>query len=103
MFKAIVTLTPGPDMGAERFVEWWTVEHAPLAAQLPGLRKLIFNVVEDATEPAGPAGFAELWFDSKDAFVDAYASDIGKTVAKDSEDHVASRIRYLVDERTIVG
>ena len=103
MFKAIVALTPGADMGQDEFVHWWTVEHAPLAEQLPGLRRLVFNVVEEASEPDGPAGFAELWFDSREAFESAYATEVGKAVAQDSLDHVDRRVRYLLDEHVIVG
>lgn len=103
MFKAIVALTRAEDQSLEDFTEWWTVQHAPLARQLPGLRRAIFNVVDGASEPGGPDGFAELWFDDKEAFEAAYASDIGQEVAQDSLLNVSARVRYPVSELEILG
>lgn len=102
MFKALIGLTRAEGQSLDSFVEWWTVQHAPLARRLPGLRRAVFNVVTDTSEPGGPDGFAELWFDTREAFEAAYASDIGREVAQDSLTNVSSRVRYLVDEHAIV-
>ena len=69
-------------------------------AQLPGLRKLVFNVVES---DANVDGVSELWFDSVEDFEAAYASEIGRRVAADSIAHVGGRVRLLVDERPQLG
>lgn len=101
MFKAMIALTRAEAQTPEAFVEWWTVKHKPLAQQLPGLRKAVFNVVTDSSEPDSPDGIAELWFDSQADFEAAYASDIGRAVAQDSLDNVSARVRYLIDEHII--
>ncbi len=95
MFKAIILLARRADMTREAFAHWWLNEHAPLARQLPGLRRLTFNLV---SSEAGIDGVSELWFDSAAAFEAAYASEIGRQVAADSMAHVARRERLLVAE-----
>jgi uncharacterized protein (TIGR02118 family) len=100
MFKAIILLTRRADMSREAFADWWLKQHAPLARQLPGLRKLTFNLVN---ADAGIDGVSELWFDSQTAFEAAYASEMGKRVAADSMAHVAKRERLLVTEHLQLG
>jgi uncharacterized protein (TIGR02118 family) len=95
MFKAIILLTRRDDMTREAFADWWLQRHAPMARQLPGLRRLTFNLVTNG----GPVdGVSELWFDSQADFEAAYASDTGRAVAADSMAHVARRERLIVDE-----
>ncbi len=98
-FKAVILLARRDDMTAEDFRHWWLDEHAPLAAQLPGVRRISFNVVDDATEIDG---VSELWFDSRDDFDAAYATDLGKAVAADSMANVRSRTRLFVSEHVIL-
>lgn len=100
MFKAIILLARREGSTPEEFRDWWLGPHAELAAELPGLRRLRFNVVD---EGAGYDGVSELWFDSREAFEAAYASEHGQRVAADSLAHVGRRERLLVDERAIVG
>ena len=97
MFKAMILLTRKPEMSRAEFRTWLLDEHAPLAATLPGIRKLTYNIVE--TEDATVDGIAELWFDSREAFEGAYATETGKTVAADSMAHVSARVRLYVYER----
>ena len=93
--KAIILLTRRDGDTPEDFRHWWLEEHAPLARRLPGLQKLVFNVVE-GDQPYD--GVSELWFDSQEAFEAAYASEIGQQVAADSLAHVGARVRLIVDE-----
>jgi len=102
MFKAMILLTRRSDMSSEQFGNWWLNEHAPRARELPGVREIRFNVVVDAGDDSVD-GVAELWFDSKEDFEAAYAPEIGKAVAQDSLDHVASRVRLLVQENQILA
>jgi uncharacterized protein (TIGR02118 family) len=97
MFKAIILLTRAEGATREEFREWWLERHALLARQLPGLRRLVFNVVESEDAPCD--GVSELWFDSREDFDAAYASEIGQAVAADSVANVSGRTRLLVDER----
>ncbi|MFZ4485183.1 MAG: EthD family reductase [Candidatus Nanopelagicales bacterium] len=102
MFKAVILLTRRAATTHEQFAQWWLVEHAPLAAQLPGVRRLCFNLVTPGDDGA-PDGVSELWFDSKEDFEAAYATDIGKSVAADSMAHLASRVRMFVTEHEVVS
>ena len=101
MFKAVILLTRKDGMSRAEFRHWMLEEHSPLAKQLPGLRKLVFNIVENEEAPYD--GVSELWFESREAFDAAYATEIGKSVAGDSLAHVTARIRLLVDEQPQLG
>ncbi len=55
------------------------------------------------SEEAPYDGVSELWFDSREDFEAAYASEHGQWVAADSLAHVGRRERLLVEEHPIVG
>lgn len=99
-FKAMIMLTRRSDMSHAEFVQWWTDEHAPLARQLPGVRRIVFNVIDQSEDPPCD-GIAELWFDTQEDFTAAYATDLGQSVAADSLAHVAGRVRMLATEHAI--
>ncbi len=101
MFKAIIRLTRKDGMTKDGFRDWMLVQHSPLAKQLPGVRRLVFNIVENEDAPYD--GVSELWFDSREAFDAAYATEIGKSVAGDSLANVKARIRLFCDEQPQVG
>ena len=98
--KAIILLTRREGDTPEEFRRWWLEEHAPLARQLPGLRRLVFNLADG---DAGYDGVSELWFDSQEAFDVAYASEIGQQVTADSLAHVGGRVRLVVEEYPQLG
>ena len=98
--KAIILLARRDDMTHADFVRWWFDDHAPLAAQLPGVRRIVFNEVDPADEYDG---VSELWFDSRADFDAVYATELGQRVAADSIAHVRARTRMFVHERPIVG
>ena len=81
------------------FRNWWLGEHSKLATQLPGLRKLCFNPVND--DNSFYDGVAELWFDTEESFTEAYQTDLGKAVAADSLAHVDRRDRLFVEENLL--
>ena len=98
--KVMIMLNRRTDMTHEEFVQWWVEDHAPLARQLPGVRSVAFNIVEQ-NDDAVCDGIAELWFDSEEEMRAAYADPIGQAVAADSMAHVAGRVRMMVEERRI--
>jgi len=101
MFKAMILLKRRDDMTFAAFTDWWLREHAPLAAALPGVRGVHFNLV--AGDGGGAFdGVSELWFDSQADFEAAYASAHGQAVAADSMAHVSRRERVVVGEHRIV-
>ncbi len=99
-FKAVILLSRRQDLTPEAFRSWWLDSHAPLAAQLPGVRRIVFNAAHDTDEIDG---ISELWFDSEADFVAAYATELGQSVAADSMAHVRRRTRLFVSENIIVG
>jgi uncharacterized protein (TIGR02118 family) len=99
MFKAIILLKRGENMSHDEFEQWWLVDHSGKAAQLPGVRKIVFNLADDGS---AYDGVSELWFDSKEEFESAYATEIGKGVAADSLAHLSARERMFVTENDIV-
>ena len=102
MFKTMIMLTRRDDMTHEEFKAWWLGEHQLLAKQLPGVQKIRFNVIDqDETPPCD--GIAELWFETQEAFVAAYATEIGQAVAADSMAHLASRVRMFTEEVEVLG
>ena len=99
-FKAVILLSRRVDMTRDEFRNWWLHEHAPLAAQLPGVRRMVFNTVEPDDDIDG---VAELWFDSEADFTAAYATPLGVRVAADSMAHVRSRVRLFASEHMVAG
>jgi uncharacterized protein (TIGR02118 family) len=100
--KAIILLTRRADQSHDEFAAWWLGEHAPLARRLPGVRRAVFNLVDQPAD-GDPDGVSELWFDSRDDFTAAYATEIGQAVVADTLAHVSSRQRVFVDEHPIAG
>jgi len=100
VFKAIIMLTRRADLSHEEFTHWWLEEHAPLARQLPGVREIRFNLVDQSDDPPCD-GISELWFDSVEDFMAAYATELGQRVAADSLGMVRGRIRMPVVEHRI--
>ncbi len=103
MFKAMIMLTRREDMSHAEFAQWWLHEHNSIAAALPKIRKVVFNEVTDGFDEAGIDGVAELWFDTREDFDAAYASEIGKATAQDSLAHVSGRVRLIVSENIVVA
>ena len=98
----MILLTRRDDMTAAEFQSWWLNDHAPLAAQLPGLRRAVFNVLDsDGRDAAGFDGVSELWFDTRADFDAAYATELGQAVAADSMAHVSGRVRLFLDEHVV--
>ena len=76
MFKAMILLKRKEGTSRADFAKWLLEQHRPLAEQLPGLKRSVFNLVsEDSPEICD--GISELWFESRADFDAAYATDIG--------------------------
>ena len=99
MFKAMILLKKKDGMTNKSFADWWLGDHAKMASKLPKIKKLCFNLVEGDEIYDG---IAEQWFEKKQDFLDAYASDYGKKVASDSLANVGERVRLFVEENNVV-
>ena len=86
-----------PMTPAELKTRWLTI-HAPIALEFPGLRgyMLSFPVVTEP-EPAADA-VAQLWFDSREACQESYATDIGRNGSADANAYLSRRQHMLASE-----
>jgi len=98
MVKLIICLKRKPHLTPEAFRRWWLGSHSEMAAALPGLKRIVFNLTigEGAYD-----GVAEQWYASLADMQAAYDSDIGQAVAADSMRHVQSRERLVVEEHDV--
>lgn len=71
MIKRVSLVTRKPGMPVEEFQRYWREVHAPLALQVPGLRRYIqsHTLLEtyDAPNPPVYDGIVETWWDSVEA------------------------------------
>merc|ERR1712098_714208 len=98
-FKAMILLKRKEGMTKAQFATWLKDQHLPMALKLPGIQHYRANLLGNcffggSTDPSEEYdGCSELWFENKEAFIAAYASDIGKQVAADSLANVSRRDR----------
>lgn len=86
MYSIIGILKKPEHWTTEQYRDWWINEHAPIAKQLPGLRRYTIHPLTDnfdaATGKLGGEpthdGVAFLWFDDKEAAEKAFASGAGQ-------------------------
>ena len=57
-FKAVILLTRRDGTSHGDFEKWWLGTHRPLAQQLPGLRRAVFNLVQN---PKTPPSLTSRW------------------------------------------
>ncbi len=101
MFKAMIILKRREGLEFDEFQSHWLNHHATLVRQLPNIRKAAFNFSTESGSGEVDA-VSELWFDSQQDFLDAYASEIGQQVTEDSLAHVSKRERVLLHEHNIL-
>lgn len=84
-------------MDAQSFVQYWRDVHAPLAANLPGLRRYVQNYPNfDSVESRAPFdGIAEIWFDSRASMELAFGSPQGQATMAD--------VPHFLDEERLQG
>lgn len=89
MIKVVITLFRQEGMTPEEFTTYWREEHAPLAEQLPHLRK--YTISEPIDEEATVDGVAQLFYDSIDDFEASMESDAAERVREDSANFTDSQ------------
>lgn len=99
MLKVMIFLSRHPESSAEAFDHHLRETHAPLVAQLPGLRRLVVNRVQP--DPNGPPAtwdaIAEDWFDNLEALQAALASPQGQAVNADAATFLdLSKLQFLL-------
>ncbi|HEX4729867.1 MAG TPA: EthD family reductase [Solirubrobacterales bacterium] len=84
MYKLFAVWTHPNDV--EAFERHYVEVHAPLAAAIPGLRKLVLTRTADSLgdEPSPFHRIAELWFEDEAALATGEASPEGQAAIKDA-------------------
>lgn len=102
MFKLIVLLRKKEGLADQDFASYWLQKHAPLAKQMPGLRKYVVNVVRrPPNREPDYHGLVELWFDDVDSMKKAFASPQGQATQKDTETFASHVTALYIDEHQI--
>lgn len=85
MFKVIGLGRRAEGTTHEECIDHWVNHHGHLARRLPGLRRYVVNDLGPALDGSDSHwdGMAELWFDSRRAYLDAQLSDAYAATAAD--------------------
>lgn len=105
LVKLVIFLHKRADLTVDEFERYWREIHAPIAAQLPGLRKYVqgYRVPAAVPFPATCDAVAELWFDSVEALATAMNSQQERAAAADAANFIdlARTSMVVVTERTV--
>ena len=106
MVKLIYCFRKRADLSDEAFDAYWGRVHGPIAARIPGLRRLVqsraLRVLGDARPPDFD-GVAELWFDDVAALLRARESEAWRLSGLDEPNFLdpASTAYLVSEERTV--
>jgi uncharacterized protein (TIGR02118 family) len=110
MIKSLSLLTRKDGLTHEQFVKHWVEVHAPLAHAVPGLRRYVqSHIVEERWRPDVPSldvdvdGIAELWYDDREAMMQALASPEAKALHADGALFIGRIKTFTIEEKLIVG
>ena len=102
MIKIVALVRKNDDLTHDEFVRYWQDHHAPLVAQLPGLRRYIQNPAVDLGRERPYDGCAELWYDDLDAVRDAGRSEAAARVREDEPRFVKTIDWFLTTEFPVI-
>ena len=106
MLKVVFLVHKRSGMGSEEFRRHWRTTQGSLGAKIPGTRKYVQNhaVASLDGSPVPYDGFAEMWFDSKEAFEDAMSTPQAQAAIADLSNFLdtARMQSFVVDEIQIV-
>lgn len=110
MIKSLSLLTRKDGMTHEEFTRHWTEVHAPLARNVPGLKKYVLSHVlaerfrSDIPSIEGEVnGIAELWYDDLEAMQRANASPEAKVLHADGATFISRIKMFTTEETTIIA
>jgi uncharacterized protein (TIGR02118 family) len=108
MIKITALLIRRPELTHEQFMHHWVEVHAPLVDALPGLRRYVQShilgeqAVPVPTTGVALDGIAELWFDDRAAFDQAFASPEGQRLAADGALFIGRISFFIFDEKVMI-
>ena len=106
MVKMVFLVHRRSDMDVAEFRRYWAETHAPIAAQMPGLRKYVQHHAVAGPDGADPEfdGFAELWWDDAEAMEESLASPQGEAAQADAANFLDTESMHVfeVEQSAIV-
>lgn len=107
VIKLIYCFKKRHDLADDEFDAYWARVHGPIAARIPGLRRLVqVRALKLSGDERGPDfdGVAELWFDDADALLRARASQEWRQSGLDEPNFIdPESARYMVGvERPVI-
>jgi uncharacterized protein (TIGR02118 family) len=109
MIKSIGLLTRKDGLSHEDFVKHWLEIHAPLAREVPGVRRYVqSHILAERTRPDIPTtnveidGIAELWYDNREAMERANATPEAKRLHADGALFIGQIKSYIAEEQVII-
>jgi uncharacterized protein (TIGR02118 family) len=90
MIKTLVFVRRKPGMTFDDFARYWVETHGPVAAKLPGLRRLVTNLVRPELQRHEPPwdGLSCAWFESADAVRSVVSTPEFRAMIDDEENFV---------------
>jgi uncharacterized protein (TIGR02118 family) len=107
MYKMIFGAKRKAGMSREAFGEYWTTVHADKARKVPGISRYVINLAPDLSGSGREMaydGFAESWFESREAMRLSAQSPEIKDVLADEPNlfDVSTRFSVIVEEHVII-
>ncbi len=106
MLKMMFMVHRRPDLDADAFSKYWRETHAPIAKQIPGLRKYIQHHAISGSDGSAPPydGIAEMWYDDDAALEQAMATQEGQAAQADAAQCMdLERMLFMsVDQNSVV-
>jgi uncharacterized protein (TIGR02118 family) len=106
LLKLVVLLKRRQDLSRDAWRDWW-LDHVAMSRTIPGLLGYRINFVDGVQGvyfkdgEVDYDGSAELWFRSKRALRDGFASPVGRRAGLDAEAHCAKRVRFVTREYVV--
>ena len=96
MIKTLVFVRRKPGMAFDDFARYWVETHGPIAGRLPGLRRLVTNLVRPDLQCGEPPwdGLSCAWFESADAVRSVVSTPQFRAMIDDEENFVDTAERY---------
>jgi len=109
LIKSLSLLSRKEGLSPEEFTKHWVEVHAPLARNVPGLRRYVLSHVraertrpDIASLPGEVDGIAELWYDDLEAMNRANASAEAKVLHADGATFIGKIKMFTTEEQVII-
>ena len=105
MYKLYAVWTAPSPEHAEAFERHYVDTHLPLAAAIPGVRRLVATRTSDSLGDGESAlhRITELWFDDRAALERAWSSEVGQIALAHSRESHSDRLVLITEEHELIG